>query len=192
MRPPSNLPPTVSAPARRRFLCQAGAVCASLAASVAAMPAAASVGSRARVVRFVHTHTGETLTAPYFDGGAYDSGCLRQVDQLLRDFRNGEVHPIDPPLLDILYELQTLADRDAPFEVISGYRSPQTNSMLRRHSSGVAEHSQHLLGKAIDVRLSGYSTRRLGEFARSLERGGVGFYPASDFIHVDTGAVRYW
>jgi uncharacterized protein YcbK (DUF882 family) len=143
-------------------------------------------------VRFVHTHTGETLTASYFDGSAYNIACLSEVNHLLRDFRTGESHPIDPALLDILYDLQSLADRDAPFEVISGYRSPATNAMLRRSSSGVAEHSQHLLGKAIDLRLSGYSTLKLSTRARALARGGVGFYPSSDFIHVDTGAVRFW
>jgi uncharacterized protein YcbK (DUF882 family) len=140
----------------------------------------------------MHTHTGETLTAEYFDGTAYNTSCLAAVDNLLRDFRTGESHRIDPQLLDILYDLQNRANRNSPFEVISGYRSPATNAMLRRSSTGVAEHSQHLLGKAIDVRLTGYSTHRLGEYARSLARGGVGFYPRSDFVHIDTGPVRFW
>jgi uncharacterized protein YcbK (DUF882 family) len=143
-------------------------------------------------LRFVHTHTGETLTAPYFDGAAYSDTCLTKVNSLLRDFRTGESHRIDPSLLDVLYDLQALANHDAPFEVISGYRSPKTNAMLHSHSNGVAEHSQHLLGKAIDVRLSGYSTRTLSEYARSLSRGGVGFYASSDFVHIDTGNVRFW
>ena len=99
---------------------------------------------------------------------------------------------MDPPLLDILYDLQVLTNHDAPFEVISGFRSAATNAMSRRSSNGVAEHSQHLLGKAIDVRLAGYSTRSLSEYARSLARGGVGFYARSDFVHVDTGRVRFW
>jgi uncharacterized protein YcbK (DUF882 family) len=157
-----------------------------------AFSAFATTPDRPRSLRFVHTHTGETLTAPYFDGASYSGTSLRDVNALLRDFRTGESHQIDPPLLDILYDLQTLADHDAPFEVISGYRSPQTNAMLHHNSSGVAEHSQHILGKAIDVRLSGYSTRKLSEYARSLSRGGVGFYASSDFVHVDTGRVRYW
>jgi len=165
-----------------------GPVRATLAATHQAQPATA----QARRLRFVHTHTGETLAAEYFDGCNYSPSCLGAVQHLLRDFRTGDAHWIDPQLLDVLYELQTLADRDSTFEVISGYRSPATNAMLHRSSSGVAEHSQHLLGKAIDVRLSGYPTRRLGEDARSLARGGVGFYAASDFIHVDTGPVRHW
>ncbi|MDP8983829.1 MAG: DUF882 domain-containing protein [Pseudomonadota bacterium] len=168
-----------------------GALCGVLACTIAS-PVLATVSARPRTLRFVHTHTGETLTASYCIGGVYDEACLRNVNALLRDFRTGESHRIDPPLLDILYDLQALADHDAPFEVISGYRSPRTNAMLHQRSSGVAEHSQHILGKAIDVRLSGYSTRLLSEYARSLSRGGVGFYPSSDFVHVDTGRVRYW
>lgn len=190
MSKPADPPATAISLSRRRFLRQAGALCG-VAGSVAALPALAAVEGP-RTLRFVHTHTGETLTATYCDGGDYSAACLRDVDHFLRDFRTGESHRIDPPLLDILYELQTRADRDAHFEVISGYRSPATNAMLHRNSHGVAEHSQHLLGKAIDVRLSGYSTRRLSEFARSMARGGVGFYAASDFVHIDTGRVRFW
>jgi|SRR5450631_843985 uncharacterized protein YcbK (DUF882 family) len=173
---------------RRRFLSRAGALCGALTAA----PVLAAMPDRARSVRFVHTHTGETLTAPYYDGVRYSDTCLQSVNFLLRDFRTGESHRIDPPLLDILYDLQSLANRDAPFEVISGYRSPQTNAMLHRSSGGVAEHSQHILGKAIDIRLSGFSTRTLSAYARSLSRGGVGFYASSDFVHIDTGRVRFW
>jgi uncharacterized protein YcbK (DUF882 family) len=151
-----------------------------------------AAGASRKVLRFVHTHTGETLTAAYCDGGVYDAACLHAVNHLLRDFRNGEMHVIDPGLLDILYELQQRAGRDATYEIISGYRSPATNAMLHRRSSGVAEHSQHLLGKAIDVRLSGFPTNELGEHARAIARGGVGFYAQSDFVHIDTGRVRFW
>jgi uncharacterized protein YcbK (DUF882 family) len=176
---------------RRGFLASAGAMCGVLG-SMTALPALAATSDRPRTLRFVHTHTGETLTARYFDGGTYSAASLQDVNVLLRDFRTGESHPIDPPLLDILHDLQALANHDAPFEVISGYRSPKTNAMLHQSFSGVAEHSQHMLGKAIDVRLSGYSTRRLSEHARALSRGGVGFYASSDFIHVDTGRIRHW
>ena len=173
---------------RRQFLFRAGVLCAALGAA----PIFAEARDRPRSLRFVHTHTGETLTAPYFSGGVYVEACLRDVNFLMRDFRTGESHLIDPLLLDLLYDLQTLADHDAPYEIISGYRSPKTNALLHQKSGGVAEHSQHMLGKAIDVRLSGYSTRMLGDYARSLSRGGVGFYGNSDFVHVDTGRVRYW
>jgi len=193
MPKPINDPRASASPERRRFLHRAGAVCGTLGVMAAfPAPAPATVIAPPRRVQFVHTHTGETLTAEYFDGSGYSEVCLSAVDHLLRDFRTGESHRIDPRLLDILYDLQNLADRHSTFEVISGYRSPATNAMLHRSSSGVAEHSQHLLGKAIDVRLTGYSTQRLGEHARSLARGGVGFYSSSDFIHVDTGPVRSW
>lgn len=179
---------------RRRFLRHATLVCGAVG-SVRALPALATTAAatgRPRILSFVHTHTGETLVAPYFNGSCYDTDCMRNINHLLRDFRTGESVQMDPQLLDILYDLQTLADREAPFEIISGYRSPQTNAMLHRRSSGVANKSQHMLGKAVDIRLGGYPTQRLSEFARSLARGGVGFYPTSDFVHVDTGRVRYW
>lgn len=176
---------------RRHFLSQATAVCAA-AGTLAALPALATPAQQPRTLHFVHTHTGETLSTCYFDGTAYNDASLREVNHLLRDFRTGESHGIDPALLDILHELQVRADRQATFEVISGYRSPATNAMLHSRSSGVAEHSQHLLGKAIDVRLGGYSTRRLGEQARTLALGGVGYYQASDFVHLDTSRVRFW
>jgi uncharacterized protein YcbK (DUF882 family) len=153
-------------------------------------PGAADGGRK--VLRFVHLHTGETLTAAYSEAGVYDARCLDAVNHLLRDFRNGEMHAIDPGLLDILYDLQSLTGTDAAYEIISGYRSPATNALLRSRSSGVAEHSQHLLGKAIDVRLPGFPTRSLGAQARTLARGGVGVYERSDFVHIDTGAVRFW
>ena len=184
-------PQSICAPERRRFLHRAGAVCATLGV-LTALPSRAAVIEQPRRLQFVHTHTGETLSVEYFDGGGYSASGLASIDHLLCDFRTGESHRIDPKLLDILYDLQNLANRHSTFEVISGYRSPTTNAMLRRASSGVAEHSQHLLGKAIDVRLTGFATDRLGQYARSLSRGGVGFYARSDFIHIDTGPVRYW
>ena len=179
-------------PDRRSFLRRATLLCGVGAGALSALPVFASVPARPRALSFVHTHTGEALTVRYFDGNSYLADSLNDVNHLLRDFRTGEMHVIDPPLLDILYDLQQLADRDAPYEVISGFRSPATNAMLHSHSSGVAEHSQHILGKAIDVRLSGFSTRQLGEFARSMARGGVGYYASSDFVHLDTSRVRFW
>jgi uncharacterized protein YcbK (DUF882 family) len=177
--------------ARRRFLVRASVACGAFGA-LAGLPGRAATAGEPRSLRFVHTHTGEKLTAPYFDGSSYSEACLGNVNQLLRDWRTGEIHPIDPRLLDVLYDLQALTGRDATYEVICGYRSPATNAMLRRNSSGVAEHSQHLLGKAIDVRLTGYPSATLAEQARTLSRGGVGYYEKHDFIHVDTGRVRFW
>jgi uncharacterized protein YcbK (DUF882 family) len=175
---------------RRRFLKRLGACCGAVGAITSAPVLAGISGSRS--VSLVHTHTGERLTTRYFSDGNYRPDALLQVNHLLRDFRTGDVFPIDPALLDILFNLQLMADRNDAFEVISGYRSAATNAMLRRGSDGVAQHSLHMEGRAIDVRLPGYSTRGLGELARSWGRGGVGFYPSSDFVHVDTGRVRFW
>lgn len=177
---------------RRQFVARAAALCGIIGAAVPNLPVFGATLPPGRSLRFVHTHTGETLTAPYCEGGVYSESCLNQVNFLLRDFRTGEIHRMDPSLLDILYQVRSLANHDAAFEIISGYRSAKTNAMLHVHSQGVAEHSQHLLGKAVDVRLTGYSTRALGEHARSLLRGGVGFYASSDFVHIDTGRVRFW
>ncbi|HTT06461.1 MAG TPA: YcbK family protein [Steroidobacteraceae bacterium] len=176
---------------RRRFLARACGVVAGAGMGTRLALAEDSAPER-RTVCFVHTHTGERLTADYFVAGRYEPGCLARVNYLLRDFRTGDVHPIDPTLLDLLFSLQTRSGHEAPYAVISGYRSPATNAMLRRTTEGVASHSMHLQGRAIDIRLPGYSTARLGELARGLARGGVGFYPRSDFVHVDTGRVRFW
>lgn len=141
---------------------------------------------------FVHTHTGETLSTTYFQGGNYLPPSLERVNHFLRDFRTNEVHSIDPALLDILFDLQGKAHHYGPFEVISAYRSPQTNAALRQRSGAVAEHSMHMEGRAIDIRLRGFPTLKLRDLAIALHRGGVGFYGASDFVHVDTGRVRIW
>jgi uncharacterized protein YcbK (DUF882 family) len=180
---------------RRDFLRGAGFAALGLAplgAACARVIGAAAEPSQRRSLSFVHTHTGETLSAVYFEGGAYRPSSLERVNHLLRDFRTNDVHPIDPRVLDILFDLQVLANRDEPFQVISGYRAPATNATLRKSSSGVAEHSLHMQGQAIDVRLGGFPTRKLRELAFTLQRGGVGFYPKSDFVHIDSGRVRFW
>lgn len=161
---------------------------------VALLPLSAACASARtrRSLSFVHTHTGEALSVEYFREGTYDAAALERVNHLLRDFRTEQVHPIDPRLLDILFDLQTLTEHGRPFEVISGYRSPQTNAALRQRSHGVAEHSLHIQGRAIDVRLPGFATRRLRELALGMQRGGVGFYASSDFVHLDNGPVRFW
>jgi uncharacterized protein YcbK (DUF882 family) len=172
---------------RRRFL--RGAVALFAAAPLARVWANAPPR---RTLSFVHTHTQEQLTSTYFVDGAYVPSELERINHLLRDFRTGDVHAIDPATLDILADLRTLAQSEARYEVICGYRSPQTNAMLRQRSTGVAEHSLHMQGRAIDVRLSGFPTARLHELALGMRRGGVGFYPQSDFVHIDDGAVRSW
>ena len=173
---------------RREFLQKLAAVGAGLAAVRTGLAA----GDGRRSLSFVHTHTGERLTAVYYEEGAYCSAVLQQVNVLLRDFRDGAVHSIDPLVLDRLFLLQAVIGGTEPFQVISGYRSPATNAALRERSDGVAEHSLHMEGRAIDVRLAGVPTERLARLAIQQSSGGVGFYRVSDFVHVDTGRVRSW
>jgi uncharacterized protein YcbK (DUF882 family) len=171
---------------RRRFVCSVAAL------ALIPFGAHCTPASDKRSLSFVHTHTGETLSTTYFQDGNYLAPSLERVNHLLRDFRTNEVHSIDPALLDILFDLQGQTHDDGPFEVISAYRSPQTNAALRGRSSAVAEHSLHMEGRAIDIRLKGFPTTKLRDVAIALHRGGVGFYAASDFVHVDTGRVRVW
>jgi uncharacterized protein YcbK (DUF882 family) len=172
---------------RRGFLQKLAAVGVGLASARTVLAA-----DERRTVSFLHTHTGEQLSAAYYEQGAYCSATLQQVNVLLRDFRNDAVHPIDPAVLDRLYLLQSAVGGSEPFQVISGYRSPATNAALRERSNGVAEHSLHMDGRAIDVRLSGVATDRLARMALQQSGGGVGFYRVSDFVHLDTGRVRRW
>jgi uncharacterized protein YcbK (DUF882 family) len=145
-----------------------------------------------RQLNFYHTHTGKQLSVTYFQNGDYQRAALEQLNRFLSDWRNGKGREIDPELLDILWEIQQVTGSEGTYEVISAYRSPETNAMLRSRSSGVAKNSQHLHGKAIDVRLRGLNTKVLRDTALELKRGGVGYYAKSDFVHVDTGRVRSW
>lgn len=145
-----------------------------------------------RSLSFVHTHTGEKLSVDYWCDGQFQAQCLQPLNHFLRDFRTGEVASMDAGLLDILHQLQVLADRDTTYEIISAYRSPQTNAKLSSKSSGVAKKSLHMDGKALDVRLTGFSTKKLQQLALANQHGGVGFYAKSDFVHLDTGRVRSW
>ena len=124
--------------------------------------------------------------------GDYVGEALQEVNEFLGDFRTGDIREMDPELLDILYDLRQAVGSSGAYEVISAYRSPATNEMLRQRGSGVARNSQHLQGNAIDVRLRGVDTAVLRDAAIELQRGGVGYYEGSDFVHVDTGRVRRW
>jgi uncharacterized protein YcbK (DUF882 family) len=148
--------------------------------------------SEERVLSFFHTHTNERLTVPYFADGDYLPQGLATLRSFLKDFRTGEEHAIDPSLFDVLNDLRLATGTHSPFHVISGFRSPSTNEMLREHGGGVARGSMHLVGRAIDVRLSDKSSALLRDAAIELGRGGVGYYRISDFVHVDTGRVRRW
>ena len=146
-----------------------------------------------RRLAFQNLHTGERLSTAYWADGGYLPEALKEIDTLLRDHRTGEVSTIDPRLLDLLHALQDRTETTGAFHVISGYRSPKSNTMLRgKGGGGVAKRSLHMKGMAIDIRLPGHDTRDLHRAAKSLKRGGVGYYRKSDFVHVDVGRVRYW
>jgi uncharacterized protein YcbK (DUF882 family) len=182
-------PSTEADPTRRRFL--QGALGALALGAVA--PGRLLASSKAeRILSFVNTHTQERLTTPYFADGAYLEGELRTLATFLRDHRTGEEHVMDRALFDILHDLRLATGTRHPFQVISGYRSPQTNSWLRVHGTGVAQGSMHVQGRAIDVRLADVRSAVLRDAAIELGRGGVGYYAESDFVHVDTGRLRRW
>jgi uncharacterized protein YcbK (DUF882 family) len=141
---------------------------------------------------FEHTHTGEKLKLTYFEHGKYLRGALHEINYLLRDFRTDDIHPIDTALLDQLFDLKQTLGSNKPFHIISGYRSPVTNSRLRKNSHGVAEHSYHMQGKAIDVRVEGITSRTIRSAALSMAQGGVGYYPQNNFVHLDSGRFRTW
>ena len=141
---------------------------------------------------FYNTHTHERLHVCYYRNGKYDVKALSKINHILRDHRSGEVRAIDTQLLELLQDLSFKTSPQSPFHVISGYRSPATNKKLSKKSNGVASRSLHMQGKAIDIRIPGFKTRKLRNVARHMKAGGVGYYPQSDFVHVDTCRVRYW
>ena len=145
-----------------------------------------------RGLSFYNTHTGEAATVQYCRSGCIVTPSLEKINHILRDHRTGETKDIDVRLLDLLNTLSRKISTDVPFHVISGYRSPRTNAALRATGGGVAENSLHLLGQAVDIRLPGLELRDLYKAAVDLRAGGVGIYPASDFVHVDVGRVRTW
>ncbi len=145
-----------------------------------------------RRLSFFNTHTGETLAVSYCRQGGYCPDALSEINHILRDHRTGDTRAIRPRLLDILYRLAKRIDPSEPYHIISGYRSPVTNAELRTKSKGVARRSFHTLGMAIDIRIPGFGTKGLYVEAMQLRAGGVGYYPESDFIHLDCGPVRHW
>jgi uncharacterized protein YcbK (DUF882 family) len=178
---------------RRKVLRGAmGLAGATLAGATLVGGAARAAAAGPRSLSLLNLHTGERLTATYFEGGDYVPEALAALDRVLRDFRTGEVHPIAPGLLDLVTTLQDRLDTKQTVHVISGYRSPRTNAALHEHSEGVATHSLHMVGQAMDIRIPGVQLADLRDAALGLRRGGVGFYPGSDFVHVDVGRVRRW
>lgn len=168
---------------RRQFLLLGAALASAGADALAFAP---------RRLTLQNLHTDEAAELDYGYPGAYRPDAMAQVAALLRDFRTGEQHVIDPLLLDVLHDAALTLGADPVFGVISGYRSPQTNAILRSRSDGVALRSLHMEGRAIDVRLAGVDSARLAACAQNLGRGGVGYYRRADFVHLDTGTARTW
>lgn len=146
----------------------------------------------ARQLSFYHTHTRQNLDVVYYQNGEYVDSALDEINLFLKDFRTGDIAEMDPRLLDLLHDVRNELGSDETFEVISAYRSPKTNELLRSSSGGVAKNSQHMLGNAIDVRLRSVPIEKLRDTALDLKRGGVGYYKQSDFVHMDIGRVRRW
>jgi uncharacterized protein YcbK (DUF882 family) len=182
----------------RRAILQAGALGGLLLPSLfGGGPAKAASfalrGGETYRVLFRNEHTDETFEGAYRVGGRYIPEAFERINHILRDFRTGEIFPIDPRVIDILYAIHTKTGARHPIEVLSCYRSPKTNNMLMRTGTGgVAHNSLHLTGQAIDIRQPGFSTKKLRDVGKELFAGGVGYYPKSNFVHLDTGRIRYW
>jgi uncharacterized protein YcbK (DUF882 family) len=167
----------------------AAALCSLLAAS---STETAVANGDTRTLNLYHSHTGESIQATFRVNGAYDPAVLEKLNYFLRDWRNNDVTHMDPRLFDTVWEVYRTAGATQPIEVVSAYRSPETNAMLRARSKAVAEHSQHILGKAMDSRITGLSMEQIREIGMRLQRGGVGYYQRENFVHLDVGNVRHW
>lgn len=176
---------------RRTFLKMG--VSAILAA--AAHPVIAAVdpaGIDPHVLSFYNIHTGEALRTCYRANGKLIDQAVERINYILRDYRTGDIKPVDPNLLDLLHQIVTEVSPHAPINIISGYRSPRTNAALRKITQGVARNSLHIEGRAIDIRIPGKKTSAIRKLAVELKSGGVGYYPDSDFVHLDTGPIKIW
>ena len=176
-------------PDRRRFLIGAAAF-----STPFILPgiANAAIGPQVRTVALHNMHTGEKVKTAYWEKGRYINDALGEINVVLRDFRTDEVYPIDVRVIDLLQSLRRKLGTNAPYRVVSGYRSPKTNAALAAKSGGVAKKSLHMQGMAIDMSLPDRDLRTVHKVAKSLKLGGVGYYPKSGFVHVDVGKVRYW
>ena len=155
-------------------------------------PALAWGDNSAYRVSFRNQHTGENFSGVYRVGNKYLPEAFERINYVLRDFRQNEIFPIDPRAVDIVAIVHGATGSSNPYTLLSGYRSPKTNGALRSKSEGVAKNSLHLSGQAIDVRLDGVSPSRVRDLAMRLNAGGVGYYPRSGFVHMDSGSVRHW
>ena len=178
---------------QRRDILRTGLALAGAAIALPAVPVWALAAPDVRRVSFLNVHTGEASPEiAYWEDGAYVPDALAAVNHSLRDWRNNQVHVIEPRLLDLLTAVQGKLGTNERIQVISGYRSPETNAMLHAHSGQVSATSLHMLGQAIDIHLPGVELTHLRDVAQSLAIGGVGYYPVSNFVHVDVGPVKTW
>lgn len=177
---------------RRGFIKRGLLFTAALGFWTPALSTPAFAAAKGREIRMANMHTGEKFSGEYWYDGKYSPDAFSEIKSLMRDFRTGERFPIDPRLMDVLFVLQHRMDNFKAFKVFSGYRSPGTNAMLRKSSSGVARRSLHMQGQAADIALPGSSLSSLRKAALKLHAGGVGYYPRSSFLHIDTGRVRSW
>jgi uncharacterized protein YcbK (DUF882 family) len=175
--------------ARRAAACVAVALCSLFAAS---STETAVANGDTRSLDLYHSHTGESIQATFRVNGAYDPAVLEKLNYFLRDWRNNDVTHMDPRLFDVVWEVYRTAEASQPIHIVSAYRSPETNAMLRARSHAVAEYSQHILGKAMDTTMPGMSMEQIREIGMRLQRGGVGYYSRENFVHLDVGNVRYW
>jgi uncharacterized protein YcbK (DUF882 family) len=175
---------------RRSFL-KSSVVLAS-AMGVPALARAAVAAPNERTLRLYNTHTGESLQRVFWAEGDFIPEALNDINKLLRDHRNNKVAPMDPQLLVLLERVSAKFGNANQVHIISGYRSPESNQLLAERSNGVAKHSMHLEGKAIDVRIPGRDLSSVHRAALSARAGGVGYYPESQFVHMDTGRLRNW
>ncbi|HSO21108.1 MAG TPA: YcbK family protein [Desulfosarcina sp.] len=174
----------------RRNLLKLGASTALTA--VFSHPALAALTVKHRILSFYNIHTGESLKTCYHANGKLIHRAVDRINHIMRDYRTGEIKPVDPQLLDVLHRLMSAIECTSPISIISGYRSPSTNAALRKATKGVALKSLHMEGRAIDIRIPGYDTEAVRAHAIGLKSGGVGYYPESDFVHLDTGPVKIW
>ncbi|HEY2663225.1 MAG TPA: DUF882 domain-containing protein [Candidatus Binataceae bacterium] len=177
----------------RRELLRLGA----LSAASLTVPSLAAAGLRIpypppRSLSIYNLHTDEKLSVVYWEGGRYLPEALAQIDYIMRDYRANAIKPIKRGLLDLLVRIKAALDTHSPFNLISGYRTPETNAMLHSRNEGVAPHSLHIEAMAADIAVPGLSLATLHSVAVALGGGGVGYYPRSDFVHVDIGKIRYW
>ena len=190
--------PTISQPhaiSRRQLLTRGLAGAALLLVAPAFLRTAAGAAFAAipsRGIALSNLHTGEKCALTYYEHGRYIPESLAAINRLLRDHRNNEEHVIDVALLDVLVALHDKLKTNVPFEVISGYRSPESNAAMHAHSNGVAKHSMHMEGRAMDIRVPNRALQDVHATALAMGLGGVGYYPSSNFVHVDTGRVRQW